>query len=65
MLASRKQSVRKSVSADEIGQMGKCHVVQNMLWQRIFVKEFHGSIESNQTKRNTILKEKSLVGHFP
>lgn len=35
---------------------GKCHVVENMLWETIFVKEFHGSIESGQGKRNAILK---------
>lgn len=30
--------------------------VQSMLWEGIFVTEFHGSVESGQTKRNAILK---------
>lgn len=30
--------------------------VQSMLWEGIFVIEFHGSVESGQTKRNAILK---------
>lgn len=41
---------------DEIGQTGGNHVVENMLWERIFVKEFHGSTESGPTKKNAVLK---------
>lgn len=47
---------RNKYQQDEIGQMRKCHGVQNMLWERIFVKEFHGSIESGRAKRNASQK---------
>lgn len=39
-------------------------MVENMLWEGVFVKEFRGSVESGWTKRNAILKTDAGVA-FP